>query len=213
MLDELRLHRFTFSNTGVLAAAGATAWTSGGELTFGSDAVLGLLVRSTLDRVLVVRTKDSFNSQLCPYRLGTDGAFAPESTPCQSLPGTPVGLEEGVLWTRVGQPFQATGQTLRRWTFSGTTVAEAGTLALDAPVEGVFASLRPGFVLPDIRLGGSASSVLPVVYPEQSPLGLELLPNGSTAPRELRAMSSRFYWEGDARLNNGSTLVYERPAG
>jgi hypothetical protein len=215
VLDEHRLHRFTFSDTGVLAAAGATPWTSGSETTFGADGVMGLLVRQGPDRVLVVRMREGPNSQACPYQLRPDGAFARTSEPCQSVSGMPVGLEEGVLWTRVGEPGQTSGQTLLRWVLRGGTLVEQGTLALDAPVPGVGASLRPGFVVPDIRLGthASALSVLPVVSAEQSPLGLELLPAGASAPRELRTSSPRFYWEGAPRLNNGSTVVYERPAG
>jgi hypothetical protein len=215
VLDEQRLHRFTFSDTGVLAAAGSTPWTSGSETAFGADGVMGLLVRQGPDRVLVVRMREGPNSQACPYQLRPDGAFARTSGPCQSVSGMPVGLEEGVLWTRVGEFGQTNGQTLLRWVLTDGTLAEQGTLVLDAPVPGVGASLRPGFVVPDIRLGthAGALSVLPVVSAEQRPLGLELLPPGASAPRELRTSSPRFYWEGDPRLNNGGTVVYERPAG
>ncbi|MFP2906854.1 hypothetical protein ACLESD_17770 [Pyxidicoccus sp. 3LFB2] len=216
LLDDQRLHRFTFSDTGVLASAGATVWTSGSEQALGTDGVLGLLVRDALapDRVLVVRMKERPNSQACPYQLGPTGAFVPASAPCLTLPGMPVGLEEGVVWTRVGEPFQATGQTLRRWVLSGGVLAEQGSLVLDASVEGITTSLRPGFALPDIRLGThvGAASVLPVGHPDESPLGLERLPAGTTVPRERRTISPRFYWEGDTRLNTGSTVVYERPA-
>ncbi|WP_164011630.1 hypothetical protein [Pyxidicoccus trucidator] len=215
VLDDQRLHRFTFSDTGVLAAAGATSWTAGDEAILGTDGVVGLLVRESLDRVLVVRMRQRPNSQACPYQLGPDGAFAPTGAPCLALPGTPVGLEEGVVWTRVGEPFQATGQTLHRWVLSGGSLAEQGTLVLDSPADAVDAALRPGFVLPDIRLGmlAGATSVLPVGSSVQSPLGLERLPTSARAPRELRALSPRFYWEGDTLQSNGSTKVYERPAG
>lgn len=214
VLDNLRLHRFTFTDTGVLAAAGAVLWPSGSEVSFGTDSAAGLLVRAAADRVLVVRMKQYPNSQACPYRLGTDGAFEAAKEPCQELPGQPVGYEEGVVWTRVGEPFQSTGQTLRRWVLSDGALVEQGTLVLDSQVEGVTSALRAGFVVPDIRLGTLSTSlaVLPVVTPDQGPLGLELLPGNTSLASELRTASPRFYWEGDSR-NNLSTLVYERPSG
>jgi hypothetical protein len=215
VLDSQRLHRFTFSDTGVLAAAGATPWTSGSERPLGTDSASGLLVRMSTDRVRVVRITTWPNSESCPFQLGPDGAFAATGEPCLPLPGQPVGFEEGVVWTRVGEPFQAAGQTLRRWVVSGDTLVEQGTLVLDGQIEAVVSPLRAGFIVPDIRLGthAGAFSVLPVVSPEQGPLGLELLPGNPALGTELRLVSPRFYWEGDNRVNNASTVVYERSAG
>lgn len=212
VLDLQRLHRFIFTDTGVLDAAGSTRWTSDREQAFGVDLVTGVLVRTSPDRVLVVRSTQRPNSEACPFKVGPDGAFAATGEPCLPLPGLPVGYEEGVLWTRSGEPFQTAGQTLQRWVVSDGTLVEQGSLVLDTRIEGVTSPLRAGFIVPDLRLGTFpvAYSALPVASPEQGPLGLELLPDTATLGTELRTVSPRFYWEGDIRQNNASTVVYER---
>ena len=201
VLDSQRLHRFTFSGHRRPRRRGRHPVDLGRRGPIGTDSASGLLVRTSMDRVRVVRITAWPNSEACPFQLGPDGAFAATGEPCLPLPGLPVGFEEGVVWTRVGEPFQAAGQTLRRWVVSGDTLVEQGTLVLDGQIEGVVSPLRAGFIVPDIRLGthAGAFSVLPVVSPEQGPLGLELLPGNPALGTELRFVSPRFYWEGDNR--------------
>ncbi|MCP3136514.1 hypothetical protein [Pyxidicoccus xibeiensis] len=215
VLDDANLHRFTFTDAGVLAAAGATSWLQGANVPFGVDSVSAVLVRTSERQVRVVKMGPASASLACPFELGPDGKFVATDEPCLPLPGTPVGLEDGILWTRVGSPNQAPfAQTLHRWVASDGTLEEEGTLAVDSPVEEVSSPLRPGFVVPDIHLGfhPGAFSVLPVVSPEskEGPLGLEVLPINAAIPRELRGASPRFYWEGDNRQTTGTTVVYER---
>ncbi|QSQ20973.1 hypothetical protein JY651_38085 [Pyxidicoccus parkwayensis] len=215
VLDSQRLHRFVFTEAGVLAAAGATTWISGTETPFGTDNTLGLLVRVSSERVLVVKMTPLADSQACSFQLESDGAFAATGEPCLPLRGTPVGYEDGVVWMRAGAPFQAGGQTLQRWAVSDGTLMEQGSLVLDSRVEGVVTALRAGFLVPDVRLGflPTSFSVLPVVSASQGPLGLEILPGTASLASELRTVSPRFYWEGDNRVSGASTVVYERPAG
>ncbi|MFP2926761.1 hypothetical protein ACLESO_16490 [Pyxidicoccus sp. 3LG] len=224
LLDSEHLHRFTFTDTGVLASAGDTNWLVNPQRpqdpaeplrTFGLDGVTGLLVHVAEDRVRVVKMPTaSTGSVACPFQVGTEGSFVAEDEPCLPLPGTPVGLEEGVVWTRVGSPNQTPfAQTLHRWGVSEEgTMEEEGTLVLDSPVALVESPLRPGFIVPDTHLGSypGAYFVLPVVTSKDGPLGLELLPGNAAISPELRGASSRFYWEGDTRPTTGTTVVYER---
>ncbi|MBZ4420795.1 hypothetical protein [Myxococcus sp. RHSTA-1-4] len=216
VLDARSLHRFTFTDTGVLAAAGATPWPSGATVPFGIDSVTGLLVRVAEDRLMVVQMERAPDSRACPFQLGPDGVYTAAPEPCQPLPGLPVGYAEGTVWTRVGDPFQAPfGQTLHLWKARKGALVEQGTLALDAPVQGVLSPLRAGFIIPDVQLGSypGAFSVMPVEPTLPGPLGLERLPGTSSLAQELRTVSPRFYWEGDNRPTNGSTVIFERPAG
>jgi hypothetical protein len=213
VLDNLFLHRFTFTDTGVLDAAGATVWTDGGPKSFGVDGAMGLLVRMAEDRVRVVWMDETLDSQACPFQRGPDGVYTAASEPCQPLSGRPVGYAEGLVWTRSGDALtrrqgQGQGQTLHLWRAREGTLVEEGTLVLDAPVESLLSPLRVGFLVPSIRLGTSA--MWPVMTPGQGSLGLESLPGTASLPLELRTVSPRFYWEGDSRQSNGSTVVFER---
>jgi hypothetical protein len=224
VLDSLDLHRFTFTDSGVLAAAGRTVWAPSGARTFGVDSAAGLLVRLAEDRLGVVQMERPPDSRACHFQLQPSGAYAAVITAgpngpqplCQPLPGTPVGYEEGTLWTRVGDPFRPPfAQTLHLWRAQDGSLVEQGNVVLDAPVEGILSSLRPGFVIPDIRLGTApgAFSVVPLAPSRPGPLGLERLPGTPSLSQELRTVSPRFFWEGDSRQLNGSTLVFERTTG
>ncbi|NMO17642.1 hypothetical protein HPC49_15215 [Pyxidicoccus fallax] len=216
VLDNQTLHRFTFTDTGVLAASGTTRWATTPTTAFGVDSVTGLLVRVAADRLMVVQMQRLPDSRACPFQLGPDGVYTAAPEPCQALPGQPVGYAEGAVWTRVGDPFRTPfAQTLHLWVARNGTLDEQGTLALDSPVQPLLSPLRAGFLIPDIQLGqyAGAFSVVPVVPSRPGPLGMERLPGTPGLSQELRTVSPRFYWEGDSRLSNGTTLVFERPAG
>jgi hypothetical protein len=208
VLDNQHLHRFTFTATGVLAASPAVLWNTGRRASFGLDSVLGLLVRAAADRVLVVQLVEGqlSNSLACPFRLGLNGAFAATGEPCQPVPGMPVGFEEGVLWTRVLDQ----GQTLHRWEVAAGKLAEQGSLVLDISVAPLGEPLRPGFIIPRLHMMSAVGpgAAAPVMSLERRTLGLELLPD--TAFAGFDALSPRFYWDGDPRLNSGGTEVHER---
>jgi hypothetical protein len=214
VLDDQLLHRFVFTDAGVLAATPAARWTAGRRLPFALDAVSGLLVRVAPDRVLVAQVEETrpVDTLLCPFRLGPDGSFSATAETCQRVPGMPVGYEEGVLWTRVLDG----GQVLHRWGASEGWLAERGTLAFDLSVSALAEPLRAGFCLPIIRMisGNLPAAAAPVALTSasgQPTLGMELLPGMS--PSGFNTLGPRFYffWMNDS-ASSGGTLVFNRSA-
>jgi hypothetical protein len=210
VMDNQHLHRFIFTSTGVLTSASAASWPAGRRVPFGLDGVEGLLVSVAPDRVLAVQVEEArpFDSLACPFRLGPDGAFGAMAEPCQRLPGSPVGYEDGVLWTRVSSP----GQTLYRWAVSGGRLVEQGSLSFDPLVPTVSEPLRPGFTVPIVSIpnGVEPGIAAPVPRPTTpATLALELLP--ATGPLGWNTLGPRFYffWTADG-VGDAGTRVYER---
>ncbi len=210
------LHRFIFTDTGVLTAAPQTLWAKGSLSSFGLDGVRGLLVRVGAERMMVVQvrlTQDSgffrFDTLACPYQLapGPAGGFIAASDACQELPSSPAGYEEGVLWT-ASRP---DSQTLHRWVASEGKLVEQASLVLGQLALPV-GSLRAGFTVPVVQSTqpGRASAAAPVLFPQDNTLGLQLLP--STSPTAFSTLSPRYYFHGATDAPQGpGTTVHERP--
>ncbi|HZI09176.1 MAG TPA: hypothetical protein VE153_02230, partial [Myxococcus sp.] len=208
------LHRFVFTNAGVLTAAPAGRWLPGRRLPFALDAVSGLLVRVAPDRVLVAQVEEArpVDTLLCPFRLGLDGSVSATAETCQRVPGTPVGYEEGVLWTRALDG----GQVLHRWGVSGGWLAERGALAFDLSVSTLAEPLRAGFSIPIIHMisGNLPAAAAPVALTSaagQPTLGLELLPGMSSSGFNTLGPRFYFFWMNDS-TSSGGTLVFNRSA-
>lgn len=217
VLGMHHLHRFTFTDTGVLTTGPAVLWATGPLTSFGLDGVRGLLVRSGEDRVLLVQVHlvqgpgfVRFDTLACPFALtpGPAGGFAATNEPCQPIPSAPVGYEEGVLWT-ASRP---DSQTLHRWELSEGKLVERASMVLGQLML-PFAPLRAGFTVPAVRppQPGSATIATPVHFPQDTTLGLEQLPD--TPLTAVTALSPRYYFHGTTDAQPGpGTLVYERPA-
>ncbi|HZI16809.1 MAG TPA: hypothetical protein VE153_40960 [Myxococcus sp.] len=201
MLDTTAITRVTFAQ-----GQGLTAWPpfrlpSRYRGAFGSDFIEGLLLRSG-ERLLWVTLESASSSggasSVCPLQLGAEGGFVASETPCQRVPGTPVGSEPGVLWLRTGET-DFTGRDLhlsryevRRW------VARDGVLE----EEGVIPLRNLAFLMNDRRLGAGPvvptllqpsgrPVALPVWSEEPGVLGLELFNGASDA---LPFAGPRFFW-------------------
>ncbi|WP_338871827.1 hypothetical protein [Myxococcus stipitatus] len=210
VMDNQSLHRFVFTDAGVLLAPPSTLWTTTGMRTFAVDAAVGLLVRASPDQVLTVSLREATDSEACPFSLQSNGSFARTSAPCTPLRGRPVGLEEGVVWTQ-SEP-RAPGSPsamLRRWEISQGKLVEQSSLILDGLLSVTSVPVRAGFTVPTLSPG------LWMPVPVRSPLGpatlrLEVMPPGLPLTEGSRLTSPRFYWGGDSRPTTGSTTVYQR---
>ncbi|MCP3099013.1 hypothetical protein LZ198_09020 [Myxococcus sp. K15C18031901] len=208
------LVRFVFTADGVLTMSPPTPWQqpTGAAGTFGADNARGLLVRASERRVLTVSLSSGDRSDICPFELDAQGAYAFAQETCQSLRGRPAGLEEGILWTQVGTRLGSSleGRMLHRWGLEDGWLVEYGSLILDPSLEVPDAPLRAGFVVPTVLTfpRNLATASLPRQLPGRLALGLELLPPTLPPSEGARVTSTRFYWGGDARQNGGSTVVY-----
>jgi len=217
VLDSEVLHRFVFTPTGVLESPTPAFWAMGlTRMSFGLDNTVGLLVRAAEDRVLVVSLTGTMDSTACAFRLGADGAFLREDVVCAPVRGRPVGVEDGILWTQVGNnlPTGNSGRMLHRWGISAGRLDEQNALILDASIAVADAPLRAGFTVPSLYAVPRKDTALtrPRALPGRSALGLELMPTDMPLAEGARATSPRFHWGGDSRPTVGFTTVYEQAA-
>ncbi|NTX10089.1 hypothetical protein HUA76_04785 [Myxococcus sp. CA056] len=216
VLDAELLHRFVFTDTGVLESPTPAFWATGQpRIPFGLDSAVGLLVRAAEDQVLVVSQPGPIdNSTACTFKVGADGAFLPEGLLCALVRGRPVGMEDGILWTQVGVniPTLNAGRMLHRWGISEGRLEERNALILDASIAVADAPLRGGFTVPALYAVPRKNTALtrPRVLPDRSALGLELMPTNMPLAEGARATSPRFHWGGDSRPTVGFTTVYEQ---
>ncbi|NOJ51361.1 hypothetical protein HK404_01965 [Myxococcus xanthus] len=183
LLDETHLHRYAFSEEEGLRATGSPPVPPSRLATF-SDDIPSLLMRAG-ERLLVVRIADApapatMAIEACPYQLDAAGAPQPvPGEPCHSVPGLPVGHEEGVLWVRA-----ASGpQSLALLRYS----AASGRLRLDGVMEmtssfhfqGAERLRTTGFGVPVVSpaTGSSRPYAVPRWSAETGTVVLELLPS------------------------------------
>ncbi|AGC41756.1 hypothetical protein MYSTI_00398 [Myxococcus stipitatus DSM 14675] len=212
VMDNQTLHRFVFTNTGVLEAPPPTRWAPTSPLlTFSVDNAVGLLVRTSPDQVLTVSMTAANDSEACPYSLQSNGSYArATATPCTPLRGRPVGLEEGVVWTHAEVRSQvAPSPVLRRWEAAEGRLVEQASLVMDGRLTVLPTPLRTGLTVPSFPAELDHVAV-PRSSPPRPTLTLELVPSTLLRTRENRLTHPGFHWGGDSRPATGTTIVYEQ---
>ncbi|QSQ11576.1 hypothetical protein [Myxococcus landrumensis] len=211
VMDNQSLHRFVFTNTGVLESPPPTRWAPTSTLlTFSVDDAVGLLVRAAPDQVLTVSMSAPNDSEACAYSLQANGSYARATTPCTPLRGRPVGLEEGVVWTHSeARPQVTPSPVLRRWEISQGRLVEQSSLVLDGRLSVLRVPIRTGFTVPSLP-ADTWQVALPRSHPPRATLTLELVPGTLLRTTDNRLTHPGFHWGGDSRPATGTTIVYEQ---
>ncbi|WP_426755370.1 hypothetical protein [Myxococcus sp. Y35] len=215
LLDDANLHRYAYSEAEGLRAMGAAPVPPARLATF-SDDLPSLLIRAG-ERLLVVRIAEGPPSaglviEACPYQLDATGAPQPvPDEPCHSVPGIPVGHEEGVLWARAVPITE--GTTLLRYSAASGSLVLEGVLEMGPSFQVQAASrLRTmGFGLPVVSSATSNSGpyAVPRWRAETGTVVLELLP--SPPGHKPPFVSGRHFWLEHRNVLYG-VKVYGRPS-
>lgn len=199
VLHTTTLRRYV-SSAGVPTATGASAWNEVQAVPLAPDQPRGFLVRS--GDVLAVVGRGTVGqgggftagTRVCTYHL-QDGRYVRALVlPCQELPGSPEGIEDGVLWVReTGSPTPPSflpDDTVRRYVLTHGRFEEQGSLRL-GPTTFVITPLFRSTSAPVFGLGAVTSElVVPTWRPEQGDVVLEILDRTLFSA----SASSRFFW-------------------
>ncbi|WP_366816714.1 hypothetical protein [Myxococcus xanthus] len=215
LLDETHLHRYAFSEEEGLRAMGSTPVRPSRLATF-SDDLPSLLMRAG-ERLLVVRIAEApapatLAIQACPYQLDAAGAPRPvPDEPCHSVPGLPVGHEEGVLWARAASGTQ--NLELLRYSAASGRLRLDGVLEMTSSfqLQGAERLRTTGFGLPVVSpaVGVSRPYAVPRWRAETGTVVLELLP--SPERRKPPFVGGRYFHLEHWNILYG-VKVYARPS-
>lgn len=205
--------RITFTEAQGLTPVETVRWQT--ETTFpvgGADSLGGVLVRAGPDRLLVagmMRDTSTFSNvlQACAYERAPDSPYARTAEPCQLLPGSVVGFEDGVLWTSTSQSTNSgVSEQVHRLEVVEGLLRETGSLVLGGQLQVARVALGQGPTTPMfLAFGNSRPQAVARWDASSRELGLELLPTLDGG--QVRA-SARYLW--GPPVGGMGTWVYAR---
>jgi hypothetical protein len=200
LLDSATITRITFAPDQGLTAWPAFRLPARPRWSFGTDVIDGLLLRSG-ERLLWV-TLSSYDrsgeaaTSVCPLRRQAEGGILVEETPCQTVPGTPVGSEPDVLWLRTRGPAfigsNAPQYVVHRWVVRDGALVNEGMLA-PHNLASFTGNQHLGFgpMVPVLFQNTGGTLAVPAWNEEPGVLGLELF---NVSNSGLVFASPRFFW-------------------
>jgi hypothetical protein len=212
--DELLMLHATFERymyaEGTLSRTGSSTWAdplAGNVAMYEPD---GVLVRAGDVVAVAARRMDPqtgvLGTQACMYQL-SGGSYVRTQEACQQLPGTPVGFEDGVLWTQEAPQLSGPlGFTVRRHALVQGRFEEQGALLLGGGLQPFGLPLLRSSAVPvfaEVAVTGMTAVVV-AWRPARQELVLEVLGRELTTPRA----SSSLYW---GRTLDGTVTVRVRP--